>query len=135
MMHQWLRSIKPSLWMIAIRVLAWCFLAAIIFATIVPPILRPVTGVPHTFEHVIIFLLAGTAFGLGYRGQEFFLYVSAISISGTLEISQLLVQGRHARLSDFAVDAFSACAGVFAASILVANSAHWITRWIRYECE
>ena len=37
--------------------------------------------------------------------------------SAALEISQLIIPGRHAR-SDFLVDAFGACVGIFAGSLL-----------------
>jgi len=115
-------TITPSHFATAARVLAWCLFITIIFATIVSPTIRPVTGVSHNFEHVLVFLLTGTAFGLGYRRRRLLLYVLAIAMPGILEVSQLVVPGRHARVSDFVVDAFAAFAGMFAASILAPKS-------------
>jgi VanZ family protein len=91
----------------------------IVVLTIVPPLLRPVTGISHNFEHLAIFLATGAAFGLGYQRRELFLCTSAILFCALLELSQLLIPGRHARFSDFLVDAVSACAGIAAASLIV----------------
>ena len=51
-----------------------------------------------------------------YRTSSFF----AFSFAGAIEVGQLSVSGRHARLSDFIVDAFAACIG-FLASCVVAQ--------------
>jgi VanZ family protein len=90
----------------------------IIVLTIVPPLLRPATGTPHNFEHLAIFLVTGAAFGFGYPKRELIVYTSAVLFSAALEVSQLVIPGRHARFSDFLVDALSACAGIATASLL-----------------
>jgi VanZ family protein len=36
-----------------------------------------------------------------------------------IELAQLIVPGRHARLSDFFVDAIAICVGIFAGSTLI----------------
>jgi VanZ family protein len=90
----------------------------IIVLTIVPPLLRPVTGTPHNVEHLAIFLVTGAAFGLGYPRRESILCTLAILFSAMLEVAQLLIPGRHATFSDFLVDILSACAGIAAASLL-----------------
>jgi VanZ family protein len=102
-------------------------MTTIIVLTIVPPLLRPITGTPHNFEHLAIFLVAGAAFGLGYPRREFILCTSAILFSAALEVSQLMIPGRHATFSDFFVDILSACAGIAAASLLVSTRAQLTT--------
>jgi VanZ family protein len=94
------------------RGLAWLLLAAILFFSLVPPMLRPVTGAPHELEHFTIFALCGLALGLGYRVAHLFQAFALVTFSGVLEMLQLLVPGRHARINDFAVDAVASCAGV-----------------------
>ena len=112
MKNKFLPLPSPSLVTNLARVLAWGLTMILIVATIVPPSLRPVTGTSHEFEHLSIFLVTGAAFGLGYQRREVILCASAILFSAALEISQLLIPGRHARFSDFLVDAVSACAGI-----------------------
>jgi hypothetical protein len=109
----------PSLLATLTRVLAWGLITIIIVLTIVPPFLRPITGTSHNFEHLAIFLATGTAFGLGYQRREVILCASGILFSAALEISQMVIPGRHARLSDFLVDAMSVCVGIATASLLV----------------
>jgi VanZ family protein len=41
-----------------------------------------------------------------------------VVFSGSVEIMQLFVPGRHARLSDFAIDATAACVGLFTVSLV-----------------
>ena len=100
-----------------IRIVGWWLLTVIVVLTFVPPFLRPVTGVPHKFEHLIIFVLTGAAFSVGYPRRERILSIAAVLFSAVLEISQMMIPGRHARFSDFLVDAFGACVGVVAASM------------------
>jgi VanZ family protein len=100
------------------RAVAWFILSAIVVLTVVPPGLRPSTFVPHKIEHAAIFLMAGTSFGMAYLGRERFLSVGAIVFCAALELAQLYVPGRHARLSDFIVDATAAVFGVFVGCLL-----------------
>ena len=94
------------------KALAWATAAAILILSLVPPWLRPVTGAPHHVEHFAIFALCGLAFGLGYRLAGLAAGVALVIFSGAVESLQLMVPGRHARLSDFAVDAVAICAGL-----------------------
>ena len=49
------------------RVSAWILAVAIAVLSVVPPELRPDTGVPHYFEHFLVYAAMGAAFGIGYR--------------------------------------------------------------------
>jgi VanZ family protein len=101
------------------RVAAWLLLSAIVVLTLVPPSLRPTTFVPHKIEHAGIFLAVGISFGMGYVGRERLLSIGAIVFCAVIELAQLYVPGRHARLSDFIVDAIAGLIGVFVGSILI----------------
>ena len=99
------------------RLMAWLILAAIIALTFVPPMWRPVSGVPQAVEHFAIFLLMGGTFALGYRGHAASIGLTAILFAAGLEILQMFFPGRHARLSDFFVNALGICAGIAIVSL------------------
>src|SRR5262249_31589903 len=90
----------------------WLFALAIVALSLSPPTLRPITGVGHDLEHLVIFLAAGTAFGLGYPLRLRLLAIAWPTFAGVIEIAQIWVPGRHARLGDFVIDAAVACCGV-----------------------
>jgi VanZ family protein len=99
------------------RTLAWLMLAIIVVLSLVPPTARPTTAVagwavPHALEHAGIFLLDGLAFGFGYPGHERWLSIGVAAFSGGIELAQLMVPGRHARISDFIVDVLAAGIGI-----------------------
>jgi VanZ family protein len=94
------------------RVVAWVGLGTIIVLTLVPPALRPVSAAPNVVEHFAAFLLAGAAFALGYPQYRFSLFAASIACIAVLELLQLFVPGRHARVSDFVVNAIGACIGI-----------------------
>jgi VanZ family protein len=100
------------------RVVAWLALVAIIVLSLVPPSARPITFFPHKIEHAGIFLFDGVAFGIGYVGYERLLSFGAVIFCVCIELAQLVIPGRHARSSDFLVDAIAVCIGIFAGSML-----------------
>ena len=102
----------------AARIAAWILAAFIVILSLVPPTLRPESGAPHSLEHFTIFAATGFAFGLGYRRRHDFLAILLVIFSGAIEIAQLFVPGRHARLGDFIIDAVAACIGLVMASLL-----------------
>jgi VanZ family protein len=99
----------------AIRFIAWTLAVVIIILSIVPPDLRPETNVPHDLEHAGIFFLTGLAFGLAYDHSKGWLASYAVIFAAAVELSQLFVPGRHARVSDFIVDAAAMCFGLIVA--------------------
>ena len=100
----------------AARICAWVLATLIIVLSVVPSWLRPVTGAPHAVEHFAIFALTGLAFGVGYR-PRFQLAIGLVLFAGAAELAQLFASGRHARFSDFTVDALAALAGSAAAAL------------------
>ena len=105
-----------------IRVIAWLLLATAVVLTAVPAELRPVTGAPSPIEHFAMFFLIGSAFAIGYSRSDYLLCVAAIVFAGSLEFLQLFVPGRHARLSDFAIDGLSAVIGIALAGLMDRNN-------------
>ena len=97
---------------------AWLCVAMIGVLSLVAPSLRPVTILPHNLEHAAIFALAGFAAGLGYPGRPARNLAAFVIFAGAIELAQIPVPGRHARLSDFVIDALAACAGVGAAFVV-----------------
>jgi VanZ family protein len=101
-----------------LRIFAWCLAAAVTFATLGPARLRPHSDLGQDGEHAFAFLLIGLAFGLAYTRNRLLTAAIAVVMIGVLELLQLFVPGRHARLEDFVVDALTACVGLVAAAAL-----------------
>lgn len=106
----------------AARIASWCLSAVITVLSLVPPNLRPETAAPHSLEHFAIFFATGIAFGLGYSRRPGIVAVALVIFAGAIEIAQKLVPGRHARWSDFIVDALALCVGVAMASFVGART-------------
>ncbi|MBR0992166.1 VanZ family protein [Bradyrhizobium japonicum] len=102
---------------ILIRSFAWFLAAAVTFATLGPPGLRPHSDLGQDGEHALAFILVGLAFGLAYPRRRLLGAGAAVVLIGVLELMQFWAPGRHARLEDFLVDAFTACLGFALAAI------------------
>jgi VanZ family protein len=100
------------------QVAAWLCLAAIGVLSLVAPSLRPVTFLPHDFEHVAIFSLAGLAIGLGYPNRATQHMIALTLFAAAVELAQFYAPGRHPRVSDFMVDALGAGVGIVIALML-----------------
>jgi VanZ family protein len=107
---------------ILLRLFAWMLAAAVTFATLGPANLRPRSNFGQVGEHEFAFVLVGIAFGLAYPRHRLLTALISVLMIGVLELLQLLVPGRHARLEDFVVDAVAACAGI--AVVIVFD---WVT--------
>lgn len=103
---------------IFLRLMAWGLAAAVSFVTLGPPGYRPHFHLGQNGEHALAFVTVGLAFGLAYRADRMLIAALAVAMSGAIEIMQFWAPGRHARLSDFIVDALAACAGLAAAAAI-----------------
>jgi VanZ family protein len=103
---------------IILRIIAWLLTAAVTFATLGPARLRPHSDLGQDGEHALAFVLVGLAFGLAYTRHRLLTAGIAVVLIGVLEMLQLWMPGRHARLEDFIVDALAACAGIAVAAML-----------------
>jgi VanZ family protein len=114
---------------IILRLFAWLLAAAVTFATLGPARFRPHADVTHDGEHAIAFVLVGLAFAFAYPKHRKLAAGISVVLIGVLELLQLFVPGRHARLEDFVVDALSALFGFALASIIGwLKRAHWSER-------
>ena len=111
---------------IFIRSFAWLLAAAVTFATLGPPGLRPHSDLGQDGEHALAFILVGVAFGFAYPRRRLATTVVAVALIGVLELMQFWAPGRHARLEDFLVDAGTACLG-----FALATAADWVMTRVR----
>ena len=103
------------------RVIAWIILIGLIIISLVPAPLRPGTGVSHNWEHFGSFLLAGVIWCIAYA-DRLLLWLGTMPVfAGSVELLQIFVSGRHARLSDFAVDALGGSVGVLIIFLVAAR--------------
>jgi VanZ family protein len=108
------------------RAIAWLLAAAVTFATLGPPGLRPHSDLGQDAEHALAFILVGLAFGLAYRNRRWAVAALSVVLIGVLELMQFISPGRHARLEDFLVDAGTACLGFALAAL-----ADWVMTRVR----
>ena len=111
---------------ILLRLFAWLLAAAVTFATLGPPQYRPHSNFGQDGEHALAFVLIGLAFGFAYPRNRLFTVGVSVVLIGVLELLQLWMPGRHARLEDFAVDAMAACAG-----FAITATLDLVTAWSR----
>ena len=115
MRSHWIRTIC--------RTAAWLLIFAIAVLSLVQPSYRAVTHAPHNLEHFAIFFATGLAFGVGYPSRPFVLGSTLLIFCAAIEIAQRWVPGRHARLTDFIIDAAAVSIGVSMASLAARLSA------------
>jgi VanZ family protein len=101
-----------------LKLIAWALAAAVTFATLGPAQLRPHAPLGHDGEHAFAFVLVGIAFGLAYAQRRTFVATVSVVMIGVLEVLQIWVPGRHARVVDFVVDALAACFGFTIVAVL-----------------
>ena len=97
---------------ILLKPIAWILAAAVAFATLGPATYRPHSDLGQDGEHALAFVLVGLAFGLAYGRNRLVTTAISVILIGLLEILQLWVPGRHARLEDFVVDALATAVGL-----------------------
>jgi VanZ family protein len=101
-----------------LRLFAWLLAAAVAFATLGPPDYRPHAAITHEGEHALAFVLLGLAFAFAYPRQRLLAAGVSVVLTGILELLQLFIPGRHARLEDFAVDALAVLIGFAIAAVI-----------------
>ena len=94
------------------RFAGWLLLAAIAVLSFVPASYRPVSPLGHNWEHFLVHVLLGLTFGIGYAKRWWLLCLGLTAITGAIELTQLIVPGRHARVRDFLIDAAAASLGL-----------------------
>jgi VanZ family protein len=102
---------------IGARIVAWILAIIITTLSVVPAWLRPETEMPHHLEHFAAFFIVGIAFGLGYDRRPILISIALLAFTALIEVAQIFVPGRHARLSDFIVDAIAVLSGAILVDI------------------
>jgi hypothetical protein len=100
------------------RVLAGVGILVIIILSIVPAVDRPVTGAGQLPEHFAAFALVMGAFAIGFRRSPIQLLMLAFFFCGGIELLQVPLPTRHARIGDFVIDFIGSC---FAIGIVLAG--------------
>ena len=90
------------------RALAWAGILLIFVLSVVPAVDRPVTGAGQQFEHFTAFALVAGVFSIGYPLSLIRLLLLAFFYCGGIELLQLPLPTRHARVSDFVIDLVAA---------------------------
>lgn len=89
---------------------AWLLLSVIVFATLSPIGLRPVSGLPVNWERLLTFASIALILALAYP-RPLLLAAATIAVSAiALEAIQLLLPTRHARFVDLVVKLTGAAA-------------------------
>jgi VanZ family protein len=84
--------------------------------SLLPGTLRPQTGVPGQFEHLIAYFSASVVLALrADLSPRWSASLLLVPYAGGLELAQLFIPGRHARLSDFLFNSIGAALGALAA--------------------
>jgi VanZ family protein len=94
------------------RALAWIGILAILGLSFVPAVARPVTGLGQQFEHFTAFALTAAAIAFGYDLSPARLLLLVFLFCGGIELLQVPLSTRHARLSDFIVDVVASCVAI-----------------------
>ena len=105
--------------MLVARISAWSLLTAIIVLSFVPSTMRPtpIPTLPHFVEHFGIFAVTAAAFLVAYWSRLAQVVLLLIGFTALIEIGQIFIPTRHARLADLAVNVLgllAGSAGVFA---------------------
>lgn len=100
------------------RPIAWLLLAAILFMTISPIQMRPMTGELADIERLIAFALVGFAFALGYPRYWILVICLVVGSAFAFEAVQFLSPSRHAHFHDAALKAIGGVGGILAGAVL-----------------
>ena len=99
------------------QILVVAALIGVFLLSVIPAAERPVTGIGSHLEHFLCFALVGGMTALAFRLTLRTLLPAAVVFTMVLELSQIPLPTRHARISDFVVDALSACAAILVARL------------------
>jgi hypothetical protein len=101
---------KPMIQTLA-RIAAWSLAAAIVMMTLGPVGLRPQLGHP-SIERFAAYVALGGAFSVAYPRHRVWVALSVVFAAVGLELGQLFVPGRDARVPDAVVKVLGAVSGV-----------------------
>ena len=97
----------------ASRILAWLLLAGLVFVTLSPISLRPISPLPTQLERSLALAAIGFVFALGYPRRILFVALLVLGATVVLELLQLVSPSRHGRLIDVVVKLIGGSFGLF----------------------
>jgi VanZ family protein len=86
-----------------LRILAWLLLAGLVFVTLSPINLRPISPLPTQFERALALAIVGFVFAVAYPRRLVLVAVLILGSTILLELLQLASPSRHGRLVDVLV--------------------------------
>jgi VanZ family protein len=98
----------------ALRIVAWLLLAGLIFVTLSPINLRPISPLPTQLERAIALAVVGAAFALAYPRRIVLVCVLVLGATVAIEFLQLFAPSRHGRLVDVLVKLVGGSFGIAA---------------------
>lgn len=107
----------------AVAIAAWLILAVIVFSTLSPIGMRPRLGVFVHLERFGAFAVLGFLFAIVHSRRVAAVLVCVVAAVIGLELLQMTMSDRHARLSDLAVKAAGGVFGVACGWVLMRNRA------------
>jgi VanZ family protein len=109
---------KQPMSKLLIRLIAWLLLAAVLFVTVSPIQMRPVTAAPPDVERFAAFAAVGLAFVIGYPRHWRVVACLVVAAALAFEAAQLLAPSRHARVADALVKAFGGLFGIAVGAVI-----------------
>lgn len=101
----------------AVQLFAIVALVAVAALTVVPANDRPVTGLGQDLEHFLCFAALGVLTAYAFELPLKLLLPATVAFALVLELAQIPLPTRHARLEDFVVDALGIGIGVISARL------------------
>ena len=103
---------------ILLRVMAWLLLAGLVFVTLSPINLRPISPLPTQLERAIALAVVGFVFALAYPRHLWVVVLLVVGSTVLLELLQLVQPSRHGRVVDVAVKLVGAGFGLAAGAVV-----------------
>lgn len=97
---------------LALRVVAWLLLAGLIFVTLSPIDLRPISPLPVQLERAAALALIGFVFAIAYPRRILLVALVVLGATVGLELLQLIQPSRHGRVIDAAVKLIGGSGGL-----------------------
>ena len=100
------------------KIAAWASLGFIVYATLVPPGMRPTLGdIGANYERFAAYAVASVLLVLAYPRHPVRVGILVVAFAIALEFAQLEIPGRDARVADMLVKAAGGLAGIVAAAL------------------
>lgn len=113
-----LTTVREMMVKILFRVLAWASVGFIAYSTLVPIALRPhAGGVNPDYERFAAYAVASSLMVFAYPYHSLRVAIGGVMIAIVLEVSQLAVPGRDARVADALLKIAGALSGTAVATL------------------